>query len=93
MGTQFVCNPCFSSNKGRSFDDHLPVRNIAYTNCRGLNIQESVEDIQLFQHLGKFEGSLDNLVEAYKYNKGVQSIIYHHAHSCSKISMLTLLEL
>ena len=34
----------------------------------------------------KFEGSVDELVEA--YNKGVQSIINHHAPSCSKIITL-----
>ena len=46
-----------------------------------------MQDLQSSQHLSNCEGSVDELKGA--YNKGDQSIINHHAPSCSKIISLS----
>ena len=99
VGTPSVFDPCIRSNKGKSFGDHLAVqfiinmdkidciqRKIRYRKYRGINIEEFIEDLQSSQQLSNCEGSVDELIEP--YNKGVQSIINHHAPSVKKSSRL-----
>ena len=45
-----------------------------------------MEDVRSLQHLNKYEGSVDELVET--YNIGTQSIINHHVPFCYKIISL-----
>jgi len=58
--TPSVFDPCLSSNKGKSFDDHLAVqfiinmdktdciqRKIRYRKYRGINIKEFIEDLHV----------------------------------------------
>jgi len=77
-GNSSVFDPCFNSNKGKSFSDHLAVhfiinrdkpdciqRRIRYRKYRGKNIKECIEDLQASQHLCDHEGIVDELVEVY----------------------------
>ena len=85
VGAPSVFDPCLSSDKGKSFGDHLAVQFVwyhmkfTYRRFCGINVKEIMEDIQL----SKCEGAVDELVKA--YYKRVQSFINHHAPSCSKI--------
>ena len=89
VGTPSVFDPCLSSNKGKSFGDHLAVqfnfnmdksdciqRNIRYRKYRGINNKEFIEDLQSSQHLINCEGSVDELVEA--YDKACSFVFKNH---------------
>ena len=61
-------------------------RKIRYRKSWGINIEEVIEDLQSSQHLSKYDGSVDELVEAYR--KSVQISINHNAPSGSNITTL-----
>ena len=82
IGTRSVFDSCLSSNKGKSFGDHLAVqfiinmdkldciqRKIRYRKYHNINIKEFSEDLQSFHYLYNREGSDDEIVEI--HNKGV----------------------
>ena len=82
----------FCGNKGKPFDDHLAIqfiinmdipdctrRKMIYRKYRDITIHELLENLLSSQNLSGCEGSIDELVDA--YNKGVLSIINHHAPS------------